>query len=291
MKTPDVALIESRTLREQHVDHVEVLDRVKALMLLPDDLHATNDMVADYFEVGVEAIKSIAKDHLDEVEADGRRVIEGGELRSLKDRGGIDPRTSSLAVFPRRAILRVGMLLRDSAVAKSIRTTLLDVEQVSRNVNNPAVPRSFAEALRLAADLQERNEQQAAQLEADAPKVAYVDNFLRSNDSCLIRQLAKRIGMTEKELRTELTDRKVMFRTPIGNRFSESKQKWVTEYRYEPATKYMAWFREGDQPNAPRLFNNQLRTTLYVTPVGKVGIARLLGRLESAQLAIEGDAA
>ncbi|WP_052720217.1 phage antirepressor [Actinoplanes rectilineatus] len=129
---------------------------------------------------------------------------------------------------------------------------------------------------------------QAAELEAAAPKVAYVDNFLRSSDSCLVRQLAKRIGMAEKDLRAELLTRKVIFRTPVGNRFSESKQKVITEYRYEPATKYMDWFREGDHPNAPRLFNGQMRTTLYVTPAGKVGIARMLGRLDAGQPELEG---
>jgi hypothetical protein len=53
----------------------------------------------------------------------------------------------------------------------------------------------------------------------------------------------------------------------------------------------MGWFRECDQPNAPRHHNGQLRTTLYVTPAGKVGIARMLGRLDAAPLAVEADAA
>lgn len=161
----------------------------------------------------------------------------------------------------------------------------------NRNSNNPAVPQSFADALQLAADQARQIETQAAQLEANAPKVAYVDNFLRDNDACLIRKLAKRIGMTERELRDDLMQRQVIFRRPIENRFSESKQKWVTEYQYEANTKYMGWFVEGDHPNAPRHNNGQLRTTLYVTPAGKVGIARLLGRLDTTQPALEGASA
>ncbi|MFC1439352.1 hypothetical protein ABUW04_13905 [Streptacidiphilus sp. N1-10] len=35
------------------------LDRVKVLVLLPDDMHGTTRMVADYFEVGVEAIADV----------------------------------------------------------------------------------------------------------------------------------------------------------------------------------------------------------------------------------------
>ena len=160
----------------------------------------------------------------------------------------------------------------------------------ARDTNHPAIPQTFADALRLAADLQERNERQAAQLLAASAKVDYVDTFLRSSDTCLFRQLAKHIGLSEADLRTELIDRQVIFRTPIS-RFSKSKDRQVVEYRYEPCTKYMTWFREGDQPNAPRHHNGQMRTTLYITPVGKVGIARLLGRIESSQLAIEGAAA
>jgi DNA-damage-inducible protein D len=164
-------------------------------------------------------------------------------------------------------------------------------EIAEQNTNHPSIPQTFADALRLAADLQEKNEAQARELEAAAPKVEYVDTFLRSTDVCLFRQYAKQIGMKEKELRAELIDRKVIFRTPIENRFSKSRDMWVTEYRYEPATAFMGWFKEGDQPNAPRLHNGQLRTTLYVTPAGKVGIARLLDRLPSSQAAIEGASA
>jgi anti-repressor protein len=174
------------------------------------------------------------------------------------------------------------------ALRRTGRYDVADRDVVERDTNQSAIPQSFAEALRLAADQHEQIEAQRARIAADAPKVAYVDNFLRSADSCLVRQLAKRIGMTEKDLRNELMDRKVIFRTPVENRWSESKQKWVAEYRYEPATKYMAWFREGDHLNAPRLFNGQVRTTLYVTPAGKVGIATLLGRLDSPHLQIEG---
>lgn len=157
------------------------------------------------------------------------------------------------------------------------------------NLNHPAVPQSFAEALRLAADLQEQNDAQRAELESAAPKVEYVDKFLRDGDSCTLRVFAKQVGVKEKELREHLIARKVIYRQPIGKRFSESKQKWVDEYLYQPYADHASWFTVGDQPRAPRLFNGQMRTTLYVTPAGKVGIARLLDR--HPILAIEGASA
>ncbi len=179
---------------------------------------------------------------------------------------------------------------RKEAIAEAqmyfaVRTRQAEIAE--QDTNSSAIPKSFADALQLAADQAREIERQAAQIESDAPKVAYVDNFLRNNDACLLRQLAKRIGFKERDLRDELMARRIIFRTPIA-RFSESKQRNVVEYRYEPATAYMAWFRECDQPNAPRHHNNQMRTTLYVTPAGKVGIARLLGRLDSTPLPLEG---
>jgi len=43
----------------------------------------------------------------------------------------ISNKTRGILLFPRRAILRVGMLLRDSEVAKQVRTYLLDAEHVT----------------------------------------------------------------------------------------------------------------------------------------------------------------
>lgn len=55
------------------------------------------------------------------------------------------------------------------------------------------VPRSFAEALRLAATQQEQIEKQQKQLEAERPKVAFADAITSSGTSCLVGELAKLI--------------------------------------------------------------------------------------------------
>jgi len=126
------ALLESKTLRESLIDRTEVLDRVKKLTMLPDDLHVTVEMAASYYEVGREAIKSVIKDHRDELENDGMKVLSGDELRSFKDLTNVGSQARSLTIIPRRALLRIGMLLRDSAVARQIREYLLNVEEIAR---------------------------------------------------------------------------------------------------------------------------------------------------------------
>ncbi|MFF1717805.1 restriction endonuclease [Streptomyces sviceus] len=134
------ALLESKALRDGVLERTDVLDRVKALSLLPDGMHVTTAMVASYFEVGLEAVKSLVKDHRTELEANGYHLLTGEPLRSFKDLSGVQSRTASLALFSRRAVLNVAMLLRDSEVARQVRVYLLDMEYLARTqpVENPA---------------------------------------------------------------------------------------------------------------------------------------------------------
>ncbi|WP_234542290.1 restriction endonuclease [Streptomyces shenzhenensis] len=126
------ALLESKSLRDSVLDRTDVLDRVKALSLLPDGMHVTTAMVAAYFEVGLTAISSLIHDHREELEASGYRVLTGSELTSFKELSGIQSRTRSLALLSRRAVLNVAMLLRDSEVARQVRVYLLDMEYLAR---------------------------------------------------------------------------------------------------------------------------------------------------------------
>ncbi|WP_101254006.1 restriction endonuclease [Streptomyces barkulensis] len=125
-------LLESRTLRESVAEHTGALDKVKALSVLPDGAHVTTRMVAAYFEVGETVIRAVVHDHRDELEANGYRVLTGPELSCFKQLCGLPPRTRSVAVFSRRTVLNVAMLLRDSVVARQVRAYLLDAERTAR---------------------------------------------------------------------------------------------------------------------------------------------------------------
>ncbi|MEW1895970.1 MULTISPECIES: hypothetical protein [Streptomyces albidoflavus group] len=129
----ELVLTESRTMRAQTAGRVDVLDKVKALALLPDGVHATTEIVASYYEVGIEAIKSLVKDNRAELEGNGYRVLAGAEraefVRSQQDL--TLPPARHLATFTRRTILNVGQLLTESDVARQVRTYLLDVEEAA----------------------------------------------------------------------------------------------------------------------------------------------------------------
>lgn len=137
--------IDDRKLRDSSVNHYEVLERVKELLLIPDIEVMTTEQVANFYEVDYDAVKKIAQRNVDELESDGMKIekmenfLKGQNVSFQKERNkailtyenGITFSVTNrgLKVFPRRAILRVGMLLRDSEVAKEVRTQLLNIEE------------------------------------------------------------------------------------------------------------------------------------------------------------------
>ena len=75
-----------------------------------------------------------------------------------------------------------------------------------------ALPKTFGEALRLAAEQQEKIEQQQAQLLLAAPKVAYVDTFVDHGVNKNITAVAKDLGVSGKKLGLWLRFNKFAFR-------------------------------------------------------------------------------
>ncbi|MEU1401616.1 restriction endonuclease [Streptomyces sp. NPDC005728] len=132
------ALLESKTLRDSVLERTDVLDRVKALSLLPDGMHVTTAMVAAYFGVTVEVIRQLSKRHRDELETNGMAVLRGADLRKFESDnvslslGSYPQARRSLTIYSRRAVLTIAMLLRDSEVARQVRTYLLDMEYLVR---------------------------------------------------------------------------------------------------------------------------------------------------------------
>lgn len=137
-------------VRESHMNRVDVLEKVKGLLLLPKLEMATTKQVADFYEVNYDAVRALIVDHKEELVSDGYKVSSGREIRDglvsdLKsqtniinkrghflvetENGFVKMANGGNGLFPRRAILRVGMLLRDSLVANQVRTQLLNIEE------------------------------------------------------------------------------------------------------------------------------------------------------------------
>nr|MYU48135.1 hypothetical protein [Streptomyces sp. SID7803] len=135
----EVALLESRTLRVEQMGRVDVLDKVKCLVMLPDGIHLRTEDVARYFEVSTRAVRRLADRHQSELLENGMRVLRGSDLREFhsdmlslwtgEGAGSYPQAATQLRLFTRRTVLNVAMLLRDSDVARCVRTYLLDAEQ------------------------------------------------------------------------------------------------------------------------------------------------------------------
>ncbi|MEU9648635.1 restriction endonuclease [Streptomyces sp. NPDC048110] len=134
----ETALLESPALRNSVLDRTNVLDRVKALSLLPDGMHVTTAMVATYFGVTAEAVRQLTKRHREELEVNGMAVLRGADLRQFesdnvsRSLASYPQARRSLTIYSRRAVLNVAMLLRDSEVARQVRVYLLDMEYLAR---------------------------------------------------------------------------------------------------------------------------------------------------------------
>lgn len=141
----EVELLENRDLRESLMEHCEVLEKVKQLLLLPGTEYATMKQVAEFYGVEQKVIERTCERHIDELRLDGvcnkkytdlsiqhyvgLKTRKGKVTFSFENGDTLDYPTRGAKIFPRRAILRVGMLLRDSEVAKEVRTQLLNIEE------------------------------------------------------------------------------------------------------------------------------------------------------------------
>lgn len=74
------------------------------------------------------------------------------------------------------------------------------------------VPKSLPEALRLAADLAEQQQQLKYELTAAAPKVEFVDRYCTANGSMSFRQVAKLLNAKEPDFRCFLLDNDILYR-------------------------------------------------------------------------------
>ncbi|MEU3265568.1 hypothetical protein [Streptomyces bacillaris] len=138
----EVALLESRALRVEQMGRVDVLDKVESFVMLPDGIHVRTEEVARYFEVSTTSVRRLTDRHQEELTENGLRVLRGSDLRifhsdtmSLWKGEGVEsyPQAATqLRLYTRRTVLNVAMLLRDSDIARCVRTYLLDAEGTLR---------------------------------------------------------------------------------------------------------------------------------------------------------------
>ena len=141
---------EDKKLRDAMIDRIEVLERVKGLMVIPELEMITTRQVAEFYEIDKGTLDICIHRHKQEIAPDGMTTLTSTELlhllnvsvKEMRGRGQmivtlsnghelqISP--SKTTFFSKRAVLRIGMLLTQSPVAQEVRTQLLNtVEQTT----------------------------------------------------------------------------------------------------------------------------------------------------------------
>lgn len=133
IKNEETFIIDAN-VRESHMNRVNVLEKVKGLLLLPNVGYATTKQVAEFYEVDRVTLNKVMERNKNELIEDGMCHKRYGEVTNEVNRQDVNLLSMGVSyrgtsVFPRRAILRVGMLLRDSEIAKEVRTQLLNTEE------------------------------------------------------------------------------------------------------------------------------------------------------------------
>lgn len=156
-------VIDSKVLRDKYVGRYDILEKVKKLLLVPGTELATTKQVAEYYStrrtiqeklmgladniISEETIQKVYQRHKDEFVEDGVVLKKANDFLNWNRIPGQRGSTTMMfyngesmiisnggtKVFPRRAILRVGMLLTGSDVAREVRTQILNIEGKTSN--------------------------------------------------------------------------------------------------------------------------------------------------------------
>lgn len=134
-------LVESKAARDGSLSSMsndracEVINKAKALAFASwkGTGLATTAQMAEFYESSIDTVRSVVSRHKDEFEIDGLREVKGKELKALAGIGHeslqLPESTTRVTTWTPRAALRLGMILRDSDVAKQVRNVLLDVAE------------------------------------------------------------------------------------------------------------------------------------------------------------------
>lgn len=150
-------MVDNKEERQKYIDRVDVLEKVKKLFLIPQLDMMTARQIADFYEVDLEVIKKCYQRNRKEIDSDGTLVkkwldfeeISKGTGCPLRHENGIHIlqmdnvsiiiSNKGVRCFSKRAVLRFGMLLRDSKVAQEVRTQLLNVVEHTESENPQAL--------------------------------------------------------------------------------------------------------------------------------------------------------
>lgn len=284
MKFEENDLIENKELREELISKVEVLEKVKDLFLLPNTELMTTKMVAEYFEVEFKTVEKLVQRNREELTENGFMHMKYFEIKDAVNSDIMSELKISRQgsnIFTKRAVLNVAMLLRDSDVAKRVRTSLLDQQEVTSDEQKVKgitdeqllllrIIQSESEADR-AISLSEYNNyknRHIAELNVAIdkmkPKVESYEHFIEAKNAQKINDVAKILNTGSKRLLSFLREKEIMMKVQNNN---IPYQRYIDIGYF--VVKDNTTEKNGNVINYP---------TTYVTPKGIDWISKLLNK-------------
>ncbi|TKI43307.1 phage antirepressor KilAC domain-containing protein [Bacillus mycoides] len=276
-------IIETKEERNALIERVDVLKKVKDLLLLPNMEMATTKQVAQFYEVDRYLINRIIERNSDELTADGLNYCKYGEVLEKVSEQGVNLLSHGVSyrgvyLFPKRAILRVGMLLRDSEIAKEVRSQLLNIEEKAQEIAPAIVTADIDHETKLHAAIGKALSDgdmfaygQAVK-ELEAWKMRHVIQDAENYNN--IRDLKQSMTMTDlcvKRLGGTITTQKAnLILNSLGiYKADKMNGSWIPEKEYEEK----GWFVLKTQPTR---YERKEVTNYRLTEKGATEITKLL---------------
>lgn len=238
---------------------------------------------------GVEhrAVLQLVNNNIDDLEQFGRVAFE---MRPLVTAGGTQ--AQRIAYLNEQQSTLVMTYQRNTEQVKAFKLALVKAFfEMAKQLAAPSLdlnaidPRTLALAILEESDRADAAEKALAavesKVEADAPKVAYVEQFVARDDRITFRALAGNLNLPESDLRKLLIDKHWIYRE-TEQRWSDTDQKLKERNRYSAYADKKAYFQNVLSHDAPRFKGGDVMHTLKITPAGAEAIARLVAKENAA---------
>ena len=233
-----VDLVEDLNARKEAMEdcvrNIEVLENVKEILTLGNTEFITVQMVADYFDTPLGTIKSLISEHNEELVENGLITYKRNEFREFvlkldnptskiqTGRGKdvvtigdieINVTNKGITLISKRVLLNIGMLLRDSEVAKELRRRILDIvhdaeqgkgsietieneineeEKLTTELSRAILKGDMAKFMELTTKINELKNKRIVELEEQVEGYeGLIDSFINKNSLYSIRDVGK----------------------------------------------------------------------------------------------------
>ena len=297
-------IISDREMRDKCVGHYEVLEKVKELLLLPGTEMMSIEQVANYYEVSDRWIKELYGCNREEIDSDGTELLprgyynrsevkptsvenkqtsvtytfENGQIVTINNRG--------LKAFSRRAVLRIGMLLQQSEIAREVRNQLLNIEEkTSTEIKTEDIEEE--QKLMLSVGMAVASGDANAVAIASANLVAFKNRHiekLQNDNKALAGEILS--WSDRKKLNAGVRQLAAVTGIPFGNMWNELYKNLQYKYgiclKQRGGTPYVQWIKESEWDDVMKTFcamcetYEQSPTEMFqqTTPTGTLASAK-----------------